>query len=173
MQITEKHAIAFEIAGLPAYHEPLSRESFEANYKLIAATKAALFDTTDKALVIDGPALALLTLKDEAAKREMDAQALIGELTRLTMVAKDGDLLPVSASGIDPEEWDEALSALVFFTVNYALTRKTERAQKAEALCAILGFSLISLSPEAWLSGLKTSTKGGSSKKQAASSVPV
>ncbi|MGC9216172.1 hypothetical protein [Acidithiobacillus sp.] len=185
MKITDSLAITFKIGDKDAYSTPLSKEAFEASYRLIAGTKAALFDTTDKALVLDGPALALLTLKDvgatQARKREEDgdggAAALIAELGRLTMVVVPGaeglDLMPVSASGVDPDEWEEALSALIFFTVNYALTPKSEKNRKIEMLSAILNFGITSQSAEDWLNSLKTSTAPATPAKKAASSVPV
>lgn len=185
MKITDTLAVTFKIGAIDAYHSPLSKEAFEASFRLIAATKAALFDTTDKALVIDGPNLALLVLKDEGArlakKREEPgdggAESLIAEITRLTMVVMPGpeglDLTPVSAAGIDADEWEEALSALVFFTVNYALTPKSEKPDRVGSLAAILDFSTTSLSAEAWMNSLKTSTVAATPAKKAASSVPV
>ena len=185
MKIADNLAVTFKIGDVDAYHSPLSKEAFEASYRVIAATKAALFDTTDRALVVDGPNLALLVLKDEGARlaRKRDepgdggAGALISEITRLTMVVMPGpgglDLTPVSAAGIDPDEWEEALSALIFFTVNYALTPKSEKPGRVGSLAAILDFSTTSLSAEAWMSSLKTLTAPATPAKKAASSVPV
>ena len=182
MKITDNLALTFKVGDMDVYHTPLSREAFEASYRLIAATKAVLFDTTDQSLVMDGHILALLTLKDEgarlAAKRGEEgdggAEALIKELTRLTMVfAPDMELTPVSSAGIDPDEWQEALSDLVFFTVIYALARKAEKRQRAASAAAMLDFSITSLSPEEWTRSLKTLTKPETTAKKAASSVPV
>ena len=76
-------------------------------------------------------------------------------------------------TGIDPDEWQEALSDLVFFTVIYALARKAEKRQRAESAAAMLDFSITSLSPEEWTRSLKTLTKPETTAKKAASSVPV
>lgn len=182
MKITDNLALTFKIGDRDAYHTPLSREAFEAAYRLIAATKAALFDTTDQGLVLDGPLLALLTLKEEgnrlAAKRgdegDGGADALIRELTRLTMVVgQDLELTPVASANLDPDEWQEALSDLIFFTVIYALTRKAEKPQRAESAAAMLGFSVTSLTPEEWMRSSGTLTKTEGTVKKAASSVPV
>ncbi len=182
MRIDDNLAVTFQIGERHIYHTPISRETFEANYRLIAATKAVLFDTTDQALVLDGPILASLVLRDEGrqlAKRrgedgDSGAQSLLDEIERLTMaIGPDLDLIPVSTSGVDQDEWQEALSRLVFFTVNYALAPKIEKARRAASVCAILHFEPISLSAEAWKASLRTSTKPATTAKKAASSVPV
>lgn len=182
MRIDDNLSVVFKVGDRDAYHTPISREVFEANYRLIAATKAALFDTTDQALIMDGPILATLVLRDEgrrlAAKRGEDgdggAQALIQELSRLTMaIGPDLELLPISASDVDADEWQEALAKLIFFTVNVALAPKSEKAKRAESVCAILNIAITSLSAEDWKTSLKMSTVPATPAKKAASSVPV
>ncbi len=182
MRIDDNLAVVFKVGDRDAYHTPISREVFEASYRLIAATKAALFDTTDEALILDGPILALLVLRDEgqriARKRGEEgdggADALIKELSRLTMVVgPDLELLPVTAAGVDEDEWREALARLVFFTVNFALAPKAEKIHRAQSVCAMMGFSTTSLSAEDWKASLKTSTAPATPEKKAASSVPA
>ena len=182
MKINDNLAVVLKIGDRDAYHTPISKETFEASYRLIAATKAALFDTTDEALILDGPVLSRLVIIDEgsrlARKRGEDgdsgASALIREITRLTMVVGQNlEMLPVEAAGLDEDEWQEALSKLIFFTVNYALAPKSEKPKRAASVSAMMGFSTTSQSSGDWARSLETSTVAAKPAKRAASSVPV
>lgn len=189
MQITDTLALTFEVGKCRGYSTPISREVFEANFKLIANTKAELFGKSAQATFRVAPLVAALTLQDEGRKLAEEsesegdggARALLAEITRLTVIlvpGKDGwDTVPVEAAinskHIDSDEWREALSELVFFTVSYALTRKSERKEAVDGLCLITNFSPTSLSCEDFARSLKTSTSAATTAERAESSVPV
>lgn len=171
-----------------AYHTPISREVFEANYRPLAAAKSALSAKGVYYMMDAGPKIAALTLKDEGkkdAQEQGDAgdggvSALLGEIKRLTMIlAPSGgtwNMLPVDgaiAQGIiDADEWSEAESAIVFFTFHSALSRKAERARVATATASVLkGWSTSSSATE-YIASLPTSTSSVASAVKAGSSVP-
>jgi hypothetical protein len=190
MKISDNLALTIDVGAVKAYSTPVSREVFEANFKIISATKAALFSGTGKSVIQVSPVIAALTLKDEGRKladeagdEEGDggASALIAEIKRLTVILAPGadgwDMLPVDTAiqsgAMDAEEWGEALSELVFFTVSYTLARKADRKAAAEGLCSITNLDMSSLSAEEFMASLPTSTMADPTPKKAASSVPV
>jgi len=200
MQINENLNLVVPIRsddkGVQVYgfHTPISREVFEANYRILAATKSSLASKGTYFQMDAGPRIAALTLKDEAKKDAADrgdfddagnpkdgaATALLAELKRLTMVLAPGpdgwDSLPVDAAIqqkiIDADEWREAESAITFFTCHYAMGRRAERERIAQATASLLKGSSTSSPLSAFASSLPTLTKEGSSAKKAASSVP-
>ncbi|KGC03236.1 hypothetical protein DM81_3476 [Burkholderia multivorans] len=177
-----------------AYHTPISRQVFEANYRVLAATKAALMSKGSLYMMDSGPRIAALTLRDEGlreaeARGRFDAKgqvvdeatpALLAEVRRLTMVlvptANGWDLLPiesaVAAGKIDEEDQAETESAIVFFTCICALASKAERKVHAHSTASLLKGSITSLSPLEFSASLPTSTKGATSAQVVASSVP-
>ncbi len=172
-----------------AYHVPISREVFEANYRIIAATKAQLASKGIYYQMDSGPRIAAMALRDEG-KRDAEARGdfdeggkprdqaapLLAEIKRLTTLlvpASDGwDMLPVDAAisqdKIDADEWQEALSALVFFTCHYALAKKHQRIEMANAMSSILSASITSSSLSEYASLLPKSTPGAVSPAKAA-----
>jgi hypothetical protein len=176
-----------------AYHNPISRDVFEANYRILAATKAQLASKGIIYQMDSGPRIAAMVLRDEGIKdsadradldeqgkpRDGNANALLAEIKRLTTILAPGpsgwETLPVDtavAQGIiDSEEWGEALSALVFFTCHYALARKVERQRMADATSSILQASITSLTLSEFAASLPISTKAETTPR-AASSVP-
>lgn len=107
------------------YHSPISREVFELNYLILSATKAAIESKGVHYQMGSGPAVASLTLLDEARKDALDrgnfdekameasgsdeeipdistAKALLGEIKRLTTVIVPGEegfnVVPVSVA---------------------------------------------------------------------------
>lgn len=174
-----------------AYHTPISREVFEANYRVLAATKSALASGGIRNLMGNGPVIASLTLKDEAMKDAVDrgenideamppGSALLAEISRLTVVLAPGpegwETLPVHVAIkrqiIDEEDWQEAESAIVFFTCLYALARKAERDKVMKTTTSILDASTTSLSPMEFVASLPTLTTALPTAAKAASSVP-
>lgn len=176
------------------YHTPISREVFEANYAILASTKAALFSKGLAYAADVGPRIAALKLRDEAraeaiSKGDVDANgeprivaatALLAEMRRLTMALVPGDngweMIPaeiaVSRKAIDAEDWREAESGLVFFTCAYAMAPRANRAKMAEGLASVLG-GLITSSPlTEYAASLRTSTQAETTAKPVASSVP-
>jgi len=176
-----------------AFHSPVSREVFEANYRILAATKSALASKGSHYLMTSGPRIAALTLKDEgrkdAAERgsfdkdgnivDEETPALLSEIKRLTMIlcagANGWDMLPVdtaiSAGKIDSEDWEEALSSIVFFICHYAMARKADRETTARATASLLGASITSSSITEYLASLQTSTPAEPTRT-AQSSIP-
>lgn len=168
-----------------AYHTPISRAVFEANYRLIAATKAQLSSKGIYYQMDTGPRIAAMVLRDEGKKDEAEsgtdgASALLTEIKRLTTLlipsATGWESVPVDTAiarqAIDAEEWGEALSALVFFTCHFALARKAERHDMAEAVSSILKASITALPPSDYLSSLPKSIPESPSAGVAVLSVP-
>ncbi|MGU2415222.1 hypothetical protein [Burkholderia cenocepacia] len=177
-----------------AYHTPISRQVFEANYRVLAATKASLMSRGGIYMMDSGPRIAALTLLDEGmreaeARGRFDAKgqvvdeatpALMAEIRRLTMVLVPGpggwDLLPIEsavANGkIDAEDQAETESAIVFFTCICALASKAERKKQASSTASLLKGSITSLSPMEFADSLPNSTKAAPSAQLAVSSVP-
>ncbi|ENH6339256.1 hypothetical protein ABWH74_002595 [Burkholderia vietnamiensis] len=178
-----------------AYHTPISRQIFESNYRVLAATKASLMNRGGIYMMDSGPRIAALTLLDEGV-REAEARgsyakdgrtvideatpALMDEIRRLTMVLVPGpggwDLLPiesaVAAGKIDAEDQAETESAIVFFTCICALASKAERKKQASSTASLLKGSITSLSPMEFADSLPSSTKAAPSAQPVVSSVP-
>lgn len=200
MQINESLNLVFPIRSddkgpiIYAYHSPISRDVFEANYRILSATKSALSSKGAHFLMDAGPRIAALTLRDEGRKDAADrgefdpqgkpldggAEALSVELKRLTTVllpsASGWENVPVDAAlsrgSIDPEEWKEAESALVFFTCHYALASRANRTVVAQATASLLGGSSTSSSITEWIASSTTLIKNDASEPKAALSVP-
>lgn len=171
-----------------AYHVPISSEVFEANYRILAATKAQLASKGVYYQMDTGPRIAAMALRDEG-KRDAEARGdfdeagkpkdaatpLINELKRLTTVlgptASGWEPLPVDTAihngVIDADEWQEALSAIVFFTCHYALAKKAQRSEMASAVSSVLGASITSSSITEYASSLRKSTQADPSPKAA------
>lgn len=189
MKIDDNLSLVFDVGACKGFHTPISRAVFEANFKIISATKAVLFYGNSSAVVNVSPVIAALTLKDEGKKiadssgedGDGGADAIIAEIKRLTLIMVSGasgwDMLPVDAAiqsgAMDAEEWQEALSELVFFTASYALARKADRPRAANGVCAITGLDTTSLSAEEFMASLPISKKPETTGSKAASSVPV
>lgn len=199
MQINESLNIVLPVRSddkgpiLSAYHHPISRDVFEANYRTLSATKAALAGKGAQYLIGVGPQIAALELreqgrKDAAERGDFDGQgnpldggvgALLSELKRLTTVlaptAGGWEQLPVDVAiqkGVmDQDEWKELEAKLAFFTCQYALASRSDRAAIVQATASILGAQTTSLSSMEWIGSLKNSTENDPSPK-AVSSVP-
>lgn len=176
------------------YHTPISRQVFEANYRVLAATKASLMSRGGIYMMDSGPRIAALTMRDEGMRdaesrgridkdgRVIDeaTPALMAEIRRLTMVlvpsSNGWDLLPiesaVAAGKIDAEEQAETESAIVFFTCICALASKAERKNQASSTASLLKGSITSLSPMEFADSLPNSTKAAPSAQPVVSSVP-
>ena len=142
------------------YHIPISREVFEANYRILAATKAEIASKGLYYQMDGGPRIAALALKDEGRKdaiasglvdevgdpQQNGALSLLAEIKRLTTILaateKGWEMIPVDtaiAQGIiDADDWREGEAALVFFTCHYAMVKKSQRKIAAEAICTVL-----------------------------------
>ena len=174
-----------------AYHTPISTQTYEANYRVLAATKAALLPRgMDFAAVQVGASIAALRLRDEARRDALErgdvrpdgepndsgAVALLADLQRLTMVAiptpAGWENVPVSVAiqrgAIDQDEWREVESPIVFFTCIFHLTRRAQRARIAGMVASVMQGSITSLSLTEWTASLAQSTTDGTSVPAAA-----
>jgi hypothetical protein len=173
---------------LYAFHSPISREVFEANYELLGAVKAKLMSKGPAYNISSGPVIAALTLRDEGRKDAAEngeqgdggAAALLNELKRLTVVlvptANGWETIPVDASiaqgHLDAEDWSETESAIVFFTCLCAMAKRADKAKFAAGAASILKGSTTSSTATAFSDSLPTSTTTAPSVTKAASSVP-
>lgn len=195
MRLDEKLNLVLPVRESPdgkpfsfAVHTPISREVFEISFRILSLTKAALFSKGLPFAFGTGPGIARLTLLDEAKRDEaergegavLQAKAILQELKRLTMIVGPGpsgySAIPVDSalgSGLmDKEEWEEAESALLFFTLAFSLVKMKDRKMVMESTASILGGSLTSQTPSEFAVSCQTSTTEGSRKGEA-SSVPL
>lgn len=172
------------------YHTPISRAVFEANYQILASTKAEISKRGNYYRLNNGPTVAALVLRDEAKKYSIEngtfnpetgegndaaAVALIAELKRSTIViapTENGyEQLPIIAAInkgiIDAEEWQEAESALVFFTCLYSLARKVDKPDMLKAVADILKGLSTSLPPMGLIDSLVKLTKAEATEEKA------
>ena len=181
MKIDDKIRLVLPVSPTAtAYHTPISREVFEANYRIIAATHSALFGKGLEYAAQSGPVIARLRLLDEGKKdalerRDFDmdgnptdggALSLLKEIKRLTVLVVPGhdgwDILPVDeairAGHIDAEEWTEVEAAIVFFTCPCQMARRQVRRSVADAVSSVTGGSVTSLELTEWTASLPRST---------------
>lgn len=171
--------IKFDDAGNPlvhAYHTPISRQTFELNYRLIGGTLAMLQSKSVGTNVVDVATLALKDIGRRDAREwglpeGLDVESggmavpLLAELAVRTLIIAPSPAgyitLPpavaVNTNVIDANDWEEALAAIVFFTVGYSTKRRNLR-QVAEDLASPLLGSITSLLPLDWASSLAGST---------------
>lgn len=181
------------VVSVHAYHVPISRAVFEANFRVLAATRAALASKGSHYLMGAGPRVAALTLKDEGLKEaaargafddegkvhDEETPGLLAEIKRLTTVLCAGphgwDLLPVDIAiqqgKIDEEDWEEASSSLVFFTCHYSMAKKADRAKAADAMANFLSGSTTSSTPTEFAASLPNLTQVEPTR-QPVSSIP-
>lgn len=166
----KKRKIIDLVPVLWAYHTPITKEVFEQNYLILTDTKDALFSKGSRYAGDNGPRIARLVLRDvaEAQGKEDSAEAVFGEIRRLTMILlPDGKKgfkqtpveIAIQRKAIDPEEWEEVESALVFFTCAYMSANITGRRKVAELLASALRGSITSLSLTEFAASLRTSTQ--------------
>lgn len=195
MEITDSLNLAMPFGdGLYAYHTPISREVYVVNYAALNAARAALASKGMYYYLESGPLIAGMTLRDEGlaeARRrgnETDARTpvLLDEIKRLTTILVPGatgyDLLPVdvaiSSGKVNPEDWQEVESALVFFTCLVPTAKRADRQARAEITSRLLGGSITSSTLTEYAASLKTSTKEepgakDAPKAKATSSIPL
>lgn len=153
-----------------AYHTPIGTEVFEKNYRVLAATKYAIFTSKDLMYArANGPQIATLELRKAAAGEDpgdgsiiRDTEAFLTELTRRTLVlaptASEGVReVPVEIAlrnGLDAEDWKEALSTLVFFTCGYSTVLRRQRKAVGDWMESALTASFTSLLPSDYLDSL-------------------
>lgn len=183
-----------DVVRIYAYHTPISRAVFDANFRLLAATKSALASKGAHYLMSSGPRIAALTLQDEGQRdaesrgkyddngnvKDDETKAFIAELKRLTTILCPGangwDMLPVDTaigSGkIDEEDWQEAFSSIVFFTCHSSMAKKVDRQRVSQATASMLNASITRSPLSEFLASLPTSTPAAPSAPKVVSSVP-
>ena len=168
------------------YHAPITRAVFEANFRILSATKADIFGHGNQYAFLSGLNVSALTLKDigkrlaseRGEEGDSGAQALLGELQRTSTVLVPGaqgyEILPVvsalASGSLDEDSWADVENELVFFTCAVFLTPRKARKAAAQALTDILECSLTSSNCEEYARGLTTSAPA---EPQAQSSVPT
>jgi hypothetical protein len=174
-----------------AYHTPISREIFEANYRLLAATKAELLVKGMPYFMGVGPTIATLALMDEAKKDSIalnnldhegkpdcrTAKALLEDLKRLTVVLvptengyKDMPIdAAISSKKIDMEEWLEVQANIVFFTCCYSLVKNSDKQAIAISAASHMMGLVTSSAPMEFINSLPTSTTEETSESKTAS----
>lgn len=196
-RVTEKidgKEVPKDVVRIYGYHTPISAAVFETNYRILAATKSSLASKGIHYAMNSGPRIAALTLKDEGLRDaesrglfdeqgnavDKATDALFAEFKRLTMILCPGpqgwDSLPVDAAisrgVIDAEDWQEAIAAIVFFTVHHAMARKADRQRISRSTAALLDGSITSSGYTEFLASLPSSTPAETSAKRVVSSVP-
>lgn len=162
-----------------AYHTPITTEVFQANYRIIAETNARIWGKGLKYAATAGARIAALTLRDvsKADAEEFDTAdhgpALLGEIKRLTIVLApaEGGVgfqpypvdLAIQRKIIDADDWSEVESAIVFFTVGYAMSKRAARTQFCELISSRIGGSTTSLPPMEFAASLLISTQAETS----------
>lgn len=158
-----------------AYHTPLSMQAFEANYRILASAKGAIFAKGGAYAYYSGVHVAALHLRDAAKQDaiergeggEGNASALLAELHRLTMVAVPSDAgfesVPLDVAkqrgAVDDDDVRDVENALVFFTCAYFLTSRAKRKSDVGIAVSALGASTTSLPLTGWIDSLRKSTK--------------
>lgn len=177
--------IEVNVPSLWAYSAPLSRQVFEANWRVLAAAKADIYGKGRSYTIGSAPSVAALAIR-EAAKAiseesgEPITDALFAEFRRLTTVLNPTDdgyaLLPIDVALkqqiISAEDWSEAESSIAFFTCAYVMEPRASRVAIARFHASIIGASITSLSPTEFAKSLRTSTPAETSAQTLESSLP-
>ena len=170
-----------------AYHNPISREVYEANFRLLRDTKVSIWgDSAQAAFAARGDAA--LYLKDAgkslafSRQEEGDsgASALLSELRRLTSVVIPGpsgwEAVPIEgalASGrLAEDDWADAEASIVFFTCVLSGTPRRDLKGMQQWAASLLGGQTTSSPPMEWAASLRTSTEDEPTEAKAGSSVP-
>ncbi|MDA8416056.1 MAG: hypothetical protein M0Z78_03115 [Betaproteobacteria bacterium] len=163
MHIDARFNLVIPVGALNIYHTPISREVFEANYLLLAATKSSIASKGIHYAMDSGPRIASLLLRDEARKEVEDkGPSFFLELARLSIVlvpTENGwEKLPVelaiNSGKLDLTDWKEVESSIVFFTCYFSMARKAEREGLVRAIASLLGWSTTSLNLSEWSASL-------------------
>lgn len=173
--------------ALYAVSIPVSRLVFEAHFRVLSLLHAEIISEGGAYLPIGIRCAALLAKEigtREASKRgasgDSGVSALLAEIQRLTTIlAPDGDRgwedFPVpsaiNAGHLSAEEWEEVHGAILFFTGAYWLAASRKRAEMAQNIASMLGWSLTPSTPAAFGASL-TPLSGARPLPGAGASVP-
>jgi hypothetical protein len=168
---------------LTVHSMPISRETIEQYNFVLARTFAAIFElgVGDSA----GPMVAGSILKKIATQMgqwEAVESGLLPEIFRLTqvIVAQDGawKAIPWDVARqrnlMDDDDAAEVTGAILFFTLVYAMSRRSQVADRLAAAGQNWGFKTVSSTPMEYANSLPTLTQQGSSTESqtVAASVP-
>ena len=161
-----------------AHSTPISREVFEANFRVISATYAEIFEHGIKYAVMAGPRIAALALVDHGKKEQAanvldegqgdnPAESLIAEIKRLTSIICPGEngweTLPVDVAiqrkRIAPDDWTDLLGNLVFFTCASAMAKRDAKRAIMEVIASSMRASIVSLNCTEYAASLPKSTE--------------
>jgi hypothetical protein len=177
--------IRFADDGTPlmyAYNTPISTEVFQANYRILAAVNAeiwkkginnaAAFATVANLMLLDVAKVDALQWGTEDM-----GKAFLAEIQRLSYILAPGangfEMLPINVAierkVIDQEDWNEAESAIIFFTSGWSMLPRAVRLPFAKRMTLHIGGSITPLPPLEWVKSLPRSTPDESSKAQASS----
>lgn len=176
---------------LRLFHTPISRDVFELNYRLLSSVFSEIWGQGSFHAMSAGPRIASMVLRDvckrqaDASSEEYDSQnnaaiSFLNELKRLSMILAPGssgwEKIPVqsaiSRGIIDPEEWQEAESSLVFFTSAFHLARRSERESRTKILLGLLKGQFASSDSTEPTASLPISTEAGTIGKETLYSIP-
>jgi hypothetical protein len=146
---------------------PVTRETFDAHFMLIAKTFAAIY--AEGLGFIAGPRVAANILREIADKRhdEVGAMALMNEIRRLTNVTlrtpQGWDAVPFQevidrGTALSLDEVAEVTNAIVFFIVTSAMQRKQDLKEMMDGAARLWGARTSWSGFTAFVASLGTST---------------
>jgi len=169
-----------DVVRVYAFHSTISKAVFDANYRVLAATKSAMASKGTHYLMSAGPRIAALTMRDEGLRdaeargrfddqgrpQDDETRAFFAEVKRLTTILCPGpngwEYLPVDSAinggKIDEEDWQEVEASIVFFSCHVAMARKADRHRIAQVTASLLNSSITSLPLTEFAASLPTST---------------
>ena len=167
MKINRALNLVISVDGMFVHSTPISREIFEAYYKVLAKTHATIF--SEGLGIVSGPGIAYLALKDMALEMRAwdDVQAgLINEIVRLSNVMIAGDAgwqmvplqIAIDQKKIDEDSIAEVMGQLVFFTCVSKVLRANLGTEMMTAAAALWGSEVTALSCTDYRSSLPIST---------------
>ena len=191
MEINKKLNLVLPVGDAYVHSTPISQEAFARYYLVLSKTFSKIY--TEGLGIAAGPRVAFYLLQDVA--RDLggdkdDARAisladvengLVAEIVRLSnlvSLTSDGwKTVPLQEAldkgTLDEEDRDEVMNALTFFTVAWAMHRRTDRVAILASAMSLWGGRLESSNSTAFAASLPTSIETESSgPKMPVSSVP-
>jgi hypothetical protein len=166
--------IRYDDKGEPtiyAYHSPISTEVFTANYRILVAANAAIWQRGSNyaAACASTANLALLDAATaDAQDRGIESQgpAFLAHIKRLTYVLAPGangyEQLPVdiaiARNVIDAADYNEVESSIVFFFLGYALLPRAARKVRCGLIASALNGQISLLPALEWIRSWQQST---------------
>lgn len=168
---------------------PISREAFEANFRLISKTFAAIQGEGLGELA--GPRVASLLMREIARSMvgpDGDADGMtrdfLNEIRRLSSVISPGasgwESMPLDDAAarkmLSDDDMSEVLNAVVFFTVASAMLPRTKAHAILPGAARLWGAQTSLLAATAWAASLRTSTataNSGATAPQASPAAPA